>query len=124
MADDVTILHRDDLEAMDGSGSCRWMLARRGLGVESFGMNVVEIGPGGELPEHDERERDQEEVFILLDGRGKLVADGTEHEARAGTMARVSPGVSRTVRNDGDAPLTVLIVSAPTTSGFQPMEWA
>jgi hypothetical protein len=28
------------------------------------------------------------------------------------------------VRNDGDEPASVLIVSAPTSSGYQPMGWA
>ncbi len=124
MGEDVKIMHRDELQAIEGSGSTRWLLARRGLGVQSFGINVVEIGAGGALPEHDERERDQEEVFVILEGRGTIVADGEERDAPAGTLARMSPGVTRTVRNDGDAPLGVLIVSAPTTSGFEPMEWA
>ena len=30
----------------------------------------------------------------------------------------------RTIRNDGPVPASVLIVSAPSTSGYVPMEWA
>ena len=37
-----TIRHKDDLER-----SGRWLLARRSLGLASFGMNLVEIEPGG-----------------------------------------------------------------------------
>lgn len=50
---EFTILHQDDFER-----SGRWLLARRSLGLKAFGMNVVEIEPGGGIPEHDEIERD------------------------------------------------------------------
>src|SRR5215207_5973875 len=81
---DFTILHRNDLER-----SGRWLLARRSLGLRSFGMNLVEIEPGGSIPEHDELERDQEEIFIVLEGDAILVVDGTEHPAPAGTFVRL-----------------------------------
>ena len=45
-----------------------WRLVRRTLGVDSFGINVVEIAPGEQIPTHDEIDRDQEEVFLVLDG--------------------------------------------------------
>jgi hypothetical protein len=44
--------------------------------------------------------------------------------APAGTFVRLDPEPQRTVRNDGEDVATVLIVSAPTTSGYEPMEWA
>jgi quercetin dioxygenase-like cupin family protein len=102
----------------------RWSLVRRGLGVESFGLNVVEIEQGYSIPEHNELERDQEEVFIVLDGDAVMVIDGENHPAPAGTFVRVAPPLMRTVRNDGEAPVRLLIVSAPTTSGYQDMGWA
>jgi uncharacterized cupin superfamily protein len=116
---DFTIQHLSDFET-----NGRWSLVRRGLGVESFGLNVVEIEPGYSIPEHDETERDQEEVFVVLEGECVMVVDGEDHPAPAGTFARVAPAPTRTVRNDSDAPAKVLIVSAPTTSGYEPMGWA
>jgi uncharacterized cupin superfamily protein len=114
-----TIMHRDDFER---SGS--WSLARRSLGLQAFGMNIVEIEPGGTIPEHDETPRDQEEVFVVLSGSPSLKIDGEEHPAPAGTFARLAPEPLRTVINHGDEPASVLIVSAPRTSGYEPMEWA
>jgi uncharacterized cupin superfamily protein len=115
----VTIRRREDLERTGN-----WLLARRSLGVASFGMNLVEIPPGERIPEHDETERDQEEVFLVLDGSPSLVVDGREIELPAGTFARLDPHLSRTVVNHGEAPASVLIISAPRTSGYQPLEWA
>ena len=115
---DFTILHRDDLER-----SGRWLLARRSLGLRSFGMNLVEIEPGGSIPEHDELERDQEEIFIVLEGEAAVIVDGTEHPAPAGTFVRLDPLPLRTVFNRGKGPALVLIASAPTTSGYEPAGW-
>ena len=70
------------------------------------------------------RQRDQEELFFVISGSPALVIDGEEHPAPAGTFARLDPLHRRTVRNDGSEPCLVLIVSAPTTSGYEPMDWA
>jgi uncharacterized cupin superfamily protein len=114
------IAHRDELER---SGD--WRLVRRSLGCRAFGANLVEILPGDSIPEHDETERDQE-LFFVVSGEPVPVIDGDEHPAPAGTVARLDPVHRRTVRNHGGerAPASVLIVSAPRTSGYQPMDWA
>jgi len=113
------LAHRNDCQ-MAGN----WQLVRRTLGLGAFGINVVEIPPGEQIPEHDETGRDQEEVFYVLGGSATLVIDGEEHPARAGTFARLDPEHRRTVRNDGDEHASVLIVSAPRSSGYEPMDWA
>jgi quercetin dioxygenase-like cupin family protein len=120
MAGGVTIKRDDELQREFDI----WVLVRRSLGVESFGLNMVELPPGGSIPEHDETERDHEEVFYVVEGGATLVVDGTDHPAPAGTWARCGPEVRRTVRNDGSGPAKVLIVSAPTSSGYEPMSWA
>jgi (S)-ureidoglycine aminohydrolase len=114
-----TLAHEDELERTGG-----WRLVRRTLGLQAFGVNVVEIEPGATIPEHDESDRDQEELFVVLEGEAALVIDGEDHAAPAGTYARVAPEHRRTVRNTGTAPVRVLIASAPRTSGYEPMSWA
>jgi uncharacterized cupin superfamily protein len=113
------ILHRDDLERTGN-----WALVRRSLGCNAFGVNLVEIPPGESIPEHDETGRDQEELFFIVSGAPALVIDGESHPAPPGTFARLDPPHRRTVRNDGPETASVLIVSAPTSSGYTPMEWA
>jgi uncharacterized cupin superfamily protein len=115
----ITIRRREDLERTGN-----WLLARRSLGLASFGMNLVEIPPGEHIPEHDETDRDQEEVFLVLEGSPSLVVDGREIEAPAGTFARLDPELQRTVVNHGEDVAAVLIISAPRTSGYEPLEWA
>jgi quercetin dioxygenase-like cupin family protein len=115
-----TIVHLDDLERPYP----KWALARKGLGLDSFGMNVAEIPQGESIPEHDEVGRDHEEVFLVLSGDAVLVIDGVDHPAPAGTFVRCDPEAVRTVRNDGPELARVLIVSAPRTSGYEPLSWA
>ena len=119
MAENFTVKHRDDFERTG-----RWALARRSLELESFGMNVVDIEPGYAIPEHNEVERDHEEVFIVLSGSPTAVLNGEDHPAPEGTFVRCDPDARRTIRNDGDEPARVLIVSAPRSSGYEPLEWA
>ena len=114
----VTFTHRDDC---DETGN--WRLVRRTLGLEAFGINLVDIPPGEQIPEHDEIERDQEEVFCILSGTPTLVVDGEDHPTPAGSFARLDPEHTRTVRNEGGERASVLIISAPRSSGYEPMEW-
>jgi uncharacterized cupin superfamily protein len=114
-----TLAHIDDCEVTGN-----WRLVRRTLGLRAFGLNIVDVPPGEQIPEHDETARDQEEVFLVLSGAPTLVIDGEDHSARAGTFARLDPEHRRTVRNDGEEPARVLIASAPRRSGYEPMEWA
>lgn len=113
------LAHREDCETTGN-----WQLVRRTLGLGAFGINIVEIPPGERIPEHDESERDQEEVFYVLSGNPTLLIDGESHAAPAGTFARLDPEHKRTVSNDGEGPASVLIVSAPRSSGYEPMGWA
>jgi uncharacterized cupin superfamily protein len=115
-----TIVHLDDFDRPFP----KWALARKSLGLQSFGMNIVELPPGETIPEHDETERDQEEVFVVLSGDTTMVVDGQEHSAPAGTFVRLDPEPQRTIVNRSDAEATVLIISAPRTSGYEPMGWA
>jgi len=114
-----TLAHLDECETTGN-----WRLVRRTLQLGSFGINLVEIPPGEQIPEHDETGRDQEEVFFTVSGSPTLVIDGEEHPAPVGMLARLDPEHSRTVRNDGEGPASVLIVSAPRSSGYEPMGWA
>jgi quercetin dioxygenase-like cupin family protein len=123
MAEGHTIKHIDEFEEMEGSGGATWRLARKTLGAESFGFNVVDIEAGGQIPAHDHTGDNQEEVFIILDGEGTLVVDDEEHEAPAGTFCRLAPEVNRTIKNDSDGTVRALLIGVPADSGYEKMPW-
>lgn len=123
MAPGYSIRHRDEFEAMAGSGDCTWSLARKALGTSAFGFNLVEIAPGGEIPEHDEAESGQVELYAILEGEAVLRLDGEEHPAPAGTFASIDPPASRTILNRSDAPVTAILIGVQPEGGYEPMSW-
>ena len=124
MADGYTIKHRDEFETMEGSGDSTWRLARKALGTSAFGFNLVEIDPGGQIPEHDEEQSGQVELFIVLEGDAVMRLDGEDHPAPAGTFASIEPPASRTILNRSDAPITALLIGVQPEGGYEPMSWA
>jgi quercetin dioxygenase-like cupin family protein len=124
MAGDYSIKHRDEFESMEGSGDCTWRLARKALGTSAFGFNLVEIAPGGQMPEHDEKESGQVELYVILEGDAVLRLGGEDHPAPAGTFASIEPPASRTILNRSDAPVTAMLIGVEPKGGYEPMSWA
>lgn len=118
------IKHRDEFETMEGSGESTWRLARKALGTEGFGFNLVEIGPGGQIPEHDEAQSGQVELYVVLGGEATMRLDGEEHPAPAGTFASIEPAATRTILNRSEAPVTALLIGVDPSGDHQPISWA
>jgi len=124
MAGSYTIKHRDEFETMEGSGEATWRLARKALGTSAFGFNLVEIGPGGQIPEHTEEESGQVELFVVLEGEAVMRLEGEDHPAPAGTFASIEPPASRTILNRSDASVTALLIGVHPAGGYSSPSWA
>jgi quercetin dioxygenase-like cupin family protein len=124
MPGSYSIKHRDEFESMEGSGDSTWRLARKALGTSTFGFNLVEIDPGGQIPEHDESGSGQVELYVILEGEAVLRIEGDDHPAPAGTFASIEPPASRTILNRSEAPVTALLVGVHPEGGFEPSGWA
>ncbi|HEX3173683.1 MAG TPA: hypothetical protein VHQ43_05635 [Solirubrobacterales bacterium] len=85
----------DEMEAVFGGAFKR---ARAELGVESFGMQIIDMPPNYEnYPEHDHSEDGQEEVFMALRGSGEIEIAGERFPLDQDHVARVTSGTSRKV---------------------------
>jgi quercetin dioxygenase-like cupin family protein len=124
MAGDYTIKHRDEFESMEGSGECTWKLARKALGTSAFGFNLVEIEPGGQMPEHDEGESGQVELYVILEGDGVLRIEGEDHLAPAGTFASIEPPASRTILNRSGGRVTAMLIGVHPGGDYSPPSFA
>jgi len=90
-----TIKKINDMEAIYGGAFKR---ARAELGVDAFGMQVIDMPPNADqYPEHDHSEDGQEEVYVVLRGAGEIEIEGERHPIDADTMTRVGPGVPRKI---------------------------
>ena len=119
-----TIKHRDEFEAMEGSGDSTWRLARKALGTSTFGFNLVEIEPGGEIPEHDESGSGQVELYAILEGEAVLRIEGEDHPAPAGTFATIEPPASRTILNRSEGKVTALLIGVDPRGSYAAPSWA
>jgi mannose-6-phosphate isomerase-like protein (cupin superfamily) len=85
----------DEMEAVYRGAFKR---ARAELGVESFGMQILDMPPNFDgYPEHDHEQDGQEEVYVTLGGGGELEIEGERFPLDSEHVARVGPGVSRKV---------------------------
>jgi quercetin dioxygenase-like cupin family protein len=124
MAAGYTIKHRDEFEAMEGSGDSTWKLARKALGTSAFGFNLVEISPGGQIPEHDEAQSGQVELYVILEGEAVLRIEGEDHPAPAGTFASIEPPARRTILNRSDSGVTAMLIGVAPGADYKPLPWA
>jgi mannose-6-phosphate isomerase-like protein (cupin superfamily) len=87
-------------------GDERFVLLRRQLGVESFGVNliVLQARQRGRIHSHEL----QEEVYLVLEGELTLVVEGEEHSLGYGQLVRVAPHVRRQLVNRGPERLLLL----------------
>ncbi len=85
----------DEMEAVYGGAFKR---ARAELGVESFGMQIIDMPPNYDnYPEHDHEQDGQEEVYVTLGGGGEIEIEGERFPLDGDHVARVGPGVTRKV---------------------------
>jgi quercetin dioxygenase-like cupin family protein len=118
---DVTVKRLEEFEAIFGGGMRR---VRAGLGVTSFGMQVIELPPGFSMyPDHDHSHDEQEEVYLTLGGKATLQVDGeVEFELEPGVFARVGPGQRRKLIT-GDEGARILCLGGVPGQPYEPPEW-
>jgi len=109
----------DEMEAVYGGAFKR---VRAELGVESFGMQVIDMPPNFDgYPEHDHAEDGQEEVFVALRGGGEIEIEGERYPLDPDHIARVASGVKRKVW-PGEQGIRMLIVGGVPDGAYEPPE--
>jgi mannose-6-phosphate isomerase-like protein (cupin superfamily) len=76
----------------------------RSTGLE-MSLNVV--APGKGMP-FLHRHRQNDEVYVVVGGRGQFLVDGECIDVAEGSVLRLSPPAARAWRNNSDAPLYFL----------------
>ncbi len=94
------------------------------MGIKSFGVNGVTKDKGEWLtPVHDEKEGNQDELFIVMDGSVEFHLDKKKIKVPAGTLVSVQPIVKRGALAL-ESPTTLLIIGAPRGKVYTPPSWA
>ena len=117
---DLTVKRLDEFDAVFGGGMRR---VRAGLGVTSFGIQVIELPPNfTHYPQHDHTHDEQEEVYTALSGSATLQAGDQEHEIEPGVFARVGPGEKRKLVT-GDEGVRIIAIGAVPGKPYEPPEF-
>jgi quercetin dioxygenase-like cupin family protein len=117
---DVTVKRLDEFDAIFGGGMRR---VRAGLGITSFGMQVIELPPDFSMyPAHDHSHDDQEEVYVTLTGRATLQVGEEGFELEPGVFARVGPGQKRKLVTEGEG-ARILCLGGSPGKAYEPPAW-
>jgi mannose-6-phosphate isomerase-like protein (cupin superfamily) len=85
--------------------------ARTPLELEKFGFSFQALTPGDRQP-FGHRHRNQEEVYLVLRGGGRIKVEEEVVELREWDAIRVPPGVTRQIES-GPEGLELLAIGAP-----------
>jgi mannose-6-phosphate isomerase-like protein (cupin superfamily) len=111
-----TVKKIDEMEGIYGGAFKR---ARAELGVESFGMQVIDMPADYDgYPEHDHSEDGQEEVYFTLRGGGEIEIEGERYSLDEEHVAKVGPGVKRKVW-PGENGIRILVVGGKVGEAYE-----
>ena len=79
------------------------------LGLAGLEMSLNVVPPGKGLP-FLHRHQHNDEVYVVVGGRGQFLVDGDCIDVAEGSVLRMSPPASRAWRNNSDAPLYFLCI--------------
>ena len=97
--------------------------ARAELGVQSFGMQIIDMPPNYDrYPEHDHEADGQEEVYVTLRGGGELEIEGERFPLDPEHVSRVGAGVKRKIW-PGDEGIRVLVLGGKPGAAYEVLEF-
>jgi quercetin dioxygenase-like cupin family protein len=100
-----------------------WKSVRHHFGITGFGVNAVTKDAGNVLiPEHDETESGQQELYFVHAGEAKATLDGEEVTVPAGTLVHCEPGAKRKFESSA-SPTTLLVFGATPGKPYEVGQW-
>lgn len=81
---------------------------RRGPGIRFVHDDT--LAPGASIGEH--LHEGDEEIYLVLEGRGTMLVDGAPHEIRPGDLCITRSGHTHGLVNSPDSPMRLLVVGA------------
>jgi mannose-6-phosphate isomerase-like protein (cupin superfamily) len=115
---EVTVKKFGDLEGYQGL----FLHAAKGLGVTSWGMNLLKLPPQwADYPDHDHVTDGQEEVYVVISGAATLQAGDESWDLTPGMLARVGPDQKRKII-PGDEGVTLLALGGTPGKAYEPSQ--
>ena len=100
-----------------------WKSIRHHFGITAFGINAVTKDAGQVLiPEHNERESGQQEIYFVHAGEVVATLDGERVTVPAGGLIGVEPAVTRKIESTA-SPATLLCVGGTPGTAYEVGGW-
>lgn len=100
-----------------------WKSIRHHFGITAFGINGVTKDAGKVLiPEHDESESGQQEIYFVHTGQVLATLDGESVTVGTGGVIGVQPEVKRKIESTA-SPTTLLCIGATPGQAYQVGAW-
>jgi mannose-6-phosphate isomerase-like protein (cupin superfamily) len=117
---DYTAKQIDEMEGAFGGGLKK---ARAELGVQSFGMQVIDMPPNyADYPEHDHAGDGQEEVYSVIRGSGEIDVEGERIPLNPDVMVRVGAESKRKIYAGADG-LRMLALGGTPGAAYEAAEF-
>ena len=112
-----------DIDRLPSLFDGMFKLARAGLGISAFGVQVLDLPAGHVTQAHDETPTGQEELYAVLDGDGTVVLeDETRLPLDSGHLVRVAPERARRLEA-GSRGARVIVVGGTPGAPYEPPAW-
>jgi mannose-6-phosphate isomerase-like protein (cupin superfamily) len=85
------------------------MFLKEFLGSSGMEMSFNVVPPGKGIP-FLHKHKLNEEVYVVVGGKGQFLVDGECFDIEEGSVIRISPAGARAFRNNSDAPLYFLCI--------------
>ena len=117
------VTHLEDIDEVT-DGRCPWRPVRHHLGITSFGVNAWTGRQAGDriINEHDESDGEEEELYLVQQGRATFELDGDRVDAAAGTLVFAGPGVKRTAFAE-EPGTTIVALGGTPGKAYEPIGW-
>ena len=99
-----------DLDSFEGKAFVKDV-----LGTTSVELSFGTLAPGEAVP-FFHHHKQNEEVYVVLSGKGSFILDNEEIEVESGSVIRVAPEVSRCTRCTGNEPLVYICIQGKAGS--------
>ncbi len=91
------------------------LFLRESLQSTSAEISVTSLAPQTQIPILHFHKKN-EEIYIIITGRGDFLVDDTSFPISSGSIVRVAPASKRSMRNTSDEPIVYLCIQAKAGS--------
>ena len=88
------------------------------VGFTGCEISINSMAPGAGMPIYHQHKQN-EEVYIFIQGKGQVQVDGEVIDVQEGTIVRIAPNGERIWRNNSNEPLLYIIIQVKENSLIQ-----